>query len=208
MSSVAGLRWGHARVVVAHGDDHAVAIVAEAVRAAGLTPLCLAAGDVTASVHPALPGPPAALVLDVGLVAPMAFQIVDAVRAAPHASGVPIVLLSTVHHPGRYRRRPTTLHGADAVVDLPDVAAALPPVLARLVGERPPPRTAAADAALLDALVGHVDALVQGGVAAVVEAVARARSSHRAAGGDDESFAAAVARLGKPRAAADRSDGG
>jgi CheY-like chemotaxis protein len=86
--------------------------------------------------------PPKALVLDVALGGVLAYELVDEVRRA--ALPTRVVLIASIYNRTGYKRRPTSLYGADDYVEQHHIPDQLPVKLARLIGEPPrPPRTAA-----------------------------------------------------------------
>jgi CheY-like chemotaxis protein len=85
--------------------------------------------------------PPAALVLDVALGGVLAYELVDEVRRA----GLPtrVVLIASIYNRTGYKRRPTSIYGADDYVEQHHIPDQLPVKLARLIGEPPNGRAAA-----------------------------------------------------------------
>ena len=121
-----------AEVVVAHESE----AIREAIRR-----LCADAGY---SVHAvgegravlaALERRPAALVLDVALPAVHAYEIVEEVkRRAPETR---VVLVASIYNRTGYKRRPTSLYGADDYVEQHHIPDALLVKLERLIGPAP-----------------------------------------------------------------------
>jgi hypothetical protein len=129
------------RVALLCADDEVTAAVAATVERAGFVAWpSPSASAALAAFHPALPSAPAAVVVDVGLREPYVFEFVGSLRALPTDRPAYVVTVGSVHNPARYRRRPTSQHGADAHVDLPAVATELPRllVLSGLPGPRGP----------------------------------------------------------------------
>jgi hypothetical protein len=187
---------GRARVVVVHADEGLGDTVAAAVAAAGFAPwLTASAQRALAAFHPALPSHPIAVVVDVGLQSPYVFEVVDALRALPVTPFV--ITIGAAHNPARYRRRPTSLHGADAHVDAHDATDALAKVLAPLRGRAgASPR----DRALADWALDHVDELdvvvaAGGSLATLGGAAGAALDGLRLRYAKDADFDAAVAQL-------------
>ncbi len=90
--------------------------------------------------------PPRALVLDVALPGVHAYELVEEVRR--RALDVRVVLIASIYNRTGYKRRPTSLYGADDYVEQHHIPDALVGKLARLVGPPPtppPPATAHAD---------------------------------------------------------------
>ncbi len=178
------------RVVVSHEDDEVVAAVVEAAAAAGADVVSVPAEGVVSCCDPLLPLRPSALILDVGLTAPYVFEVVDALASRP--ARMPVVLLAAVHNPARYRRRPTLSHGVDAVVDVPEVATALAPVLERLLANDVTPLATPAQAALFDVLAPRL----RGDLAEAIAGAAHAlRAAASAAPGLEAELAALAARV-------------
>ena len=121
-------------IVVAHESEP----IREAIRR-----LCLDAGY---SVHAvgegqsalaALAQRPAALVLDVALPEVHAYEVVEeAKRRAPETR---IVLVASIYNRTGYKRRPTSLYGADDYVEQHHIPDALLIKLERLIGPAPRP---------------------------------------------------------------------
>ena len=61
--------------------------------------------------------PPQVAIIDVALPGLFAFEVVEKVRKRPGLEGVKIMLLSSVYNKMAYKRRPTTLYGADDYIE-------------------------------------------------------------------------------------------
>jgi predicted Zn finger-like uncharacterized protein len=61
--------------------------------------------------------PPQVAIVDVALPGLFAFEVVEKVRNRPGLAGVKIMLLSSVYNKMAYKRRPTTLYGADDYIE-------------------------------------------------------------------------------------------
>ena len=61
--------------------------------------------------------PPQVAIVDVALPGLFAFEVVEKVRNLPGLAGVKIMLLSSVYNKMAYKRRPTTLYGADDYIE-------------------------------------------------------------------------------------------
>jgi DNA-binding response OmpR family regulator len=90
-----------------------------------------------------------ALFLSVVLPDMMGYEFIERVRALPIGGGLPILLLSTLFHPTRYKRSPTSLYGADDYIEMHHLPDFLVPKLAGIIGggrgapvQRPGPRRA------------------------------------------------------------------
>jgi CheY-like chemotaxis protein len=119
-------------IVVAHESD----TIREAIRR-----LCVDAGydvHVVAEGQAALQAldkRPAALVLDVALPSVHAYEVVEEVkRRAPDTR---IVLVASIYNRTGYKRRPTSLYGADDYVEQHHIPDALLVKLERLIGPAP-----------------------------------------------------------------------
>jgi len=121
-----------AEIVVAHESE----AIREAIRR-----LCADAGY---SVHAvgegqaalaALARRPAALVLDVALPAVHAYEVVEEVRR--RAPETRVVLVASIYNRTGYKRRPTSLYGADDYVEQHHIPDALLVKLERLIGPAP-----------------------------------------------------------------------
>ncbi len=119
-------------IVVAHESD----TIREAIRR-----LCAdagyaveAVGDGSAAID-ALDKRPAALVLDVALPEVHAYEVVEeAKRRAPDTR---VVLVASIYNRTGYKRRPTSLYGADDYVEQHHIPDALLVKLERLIGPAP-----------------------------------------------------------------------
>lgn len=83
------------------------------------------------------PPHPVALVVDVGLPGILGYELCDEVRR--HALPIKVVFIASVYSRTAYKRRPTSLYGADDYVEQHHVVDQLVPKLARLLKEAPPP---------------------------------------------------------------------
>ncbi len=87
--------------------------------------------------------------VDVGLPDLFGFQICEIIRKSDRLKGVKIILIGTIYHPGRYRRPPDTLFGADDYIERHQIQESLLEKIHRLMGppsqqtsgasEAPPP---------------------------------------------------------------------
>jgi CheY-like chemotaxis protein len=91
----------------------------------------------------ALAGAPLALVLDVAVGGTLAYEVVEESRKlTPHTR---IVLIASIYNRTGYKRRPTSLYGADDYVEQHHIPDSLVGKLAKLIGspprpDRPPPQ--------------------------------------------------------------------
>lgn len=123
-----------AEIVVAHESE----AIREAIRR-----LCADAGYAVHAVGEgqaalaALERRPAALVLDVALPTVHAYEVVEqAKRRAPETR---VVLVASIYNRTGYKRRPTSLYGADDYVEQHHIPDALLVKLERLIGPAPKP---------------------------------------------------------------------
>lgn len=121
-----------AEIVVAHESE----AIREAIRR-----LCADAGYAVHAVGEgqaalaALARRPAALVIDVALPAVHAYEVVEeAKRRAPETR---VVLVASIYNRTGYKRRPTSLYGADDYVEQHHIPDALLAKLERLIGPAP-----------------------------------------------------------------------
>jgi CheY-like chemotaxis protein len=119
-------------IVVAHESE----TIREAIRH-----LCVEAGyavravaDGHAALH-ALEVRPAALVLDVALPRVHAYEVVEAAKKSSPETRV--VLVASIYNRTGYKRRPTSLYGADDYVEQHHIPDALLVKLERLIGPAP-----------------------------------------------------------------------
>ncbi len=93
-----------------------------------------------------------ALILDVAYSSPPAFLLIETIRASERAD-LPVILISSVYSKTAYKRRPTSLYGADDYVEQHHIPDMLPEKLSRLLrldgASREKPRSAFDDAQLL-----------------------------------------------------------
>jgi CheY-like chemotaxis protein len=148
-------------IVIAHESE----AIREAIRH-----LCVEAGYRVVAVGEgqaalqALAERPAAMVLDVALPAVHAYEVVEEVkRRAPDTR---IVLVASIYNRTGYKRRPTSLYGADDYVEQHHIPDALLVKLERLIGpapravELPPPHVLTPEGAeIRDAAVAREAAL-------------------------------------------------
>jgi CheY-like chemotaxis protein len=128
-------------VVVAHESPAVCTTVGRVLEEAGFATRFVHDGDhAVASFDEALPLHPSALVLDVGIPGLLAFQVCSILKSRPRAHPVKVVLLASVFERTRYKRRPTTLHGADAYVELHHVPDRLVTLLRETLASQPAAR--------------------------------------------------------------------
>jgi len=125
-----GSQMSEPLVLVAHdsealrGEIHA-ALYEASVRLAD-------AHDGDQALHRLVRRPPAVLVVDVGISGRAAFELCDAIRDA--GLGTRVLLVASVYNRTRYKRRPTSLYGADDYVEQHHIHDMLRPKVERLLG--------------------------------------------------------------------------
>lgn len=127
---------GAPSVLVAHESPSVCSTVGRVVRSAGFAPRYVQTGTAAvAAFDRALLDLPVALILDVGVPEMLAFDVVATLRRRDDLAQLPIVLLASVFDPTRYKRRPSSLHGADAYLELHHVPDRLPEILHERLGD-------------------------------------------------------------------------
>ena len=110
-----------ARILVAHESEGIRAVIASVLGKAGFEVMVVGDGHACRAALEAAAWE--ALVLDVALSGVYAFELVpEARRAVP---GARIVLVASVYNRTSYKRRPTSLHGADDYVEQHHIADSL-----------------------------------------------------------------------------------
>ncbi|MEW5851965.1 MAG: hypothetical protein AB2A00_24470 [Myxococcota bacterium] len=152
-------------VVVAHESPAVCTTVGRVLEDAGYAPRFVHdGGRAIASFDDALPDHPVALVLDVGIPDVLAFQVCNVLRSRPNGGNLCIILLASVFERTRYKRRPTSLHGADGYLELHHVPDRLGPLLGDLLARRPtnnPVQHTPLQRARAETLAEPAEALVQ-----------------------------------------------
>lgn len=98
-------------VLVAHSDPVLCDTVGGVLTAAGLR--WQACHDGEAALSAMALDPPQVALMDVALPGLFAFEVVEKVRTRPGLDAVKIILLSSVYNKMAYKRRPSSLYGAD-----------------------------------------------------------------------------------------------
>jgi len=122
------------RLLVAHESDGIRQAVRRLAEDAGYEVLCAADGE--AALAHALGERPDVMVLDVALPRLLGYQVVDRVRAQGLATRT--ILVASVYNRTGYKRRPSTLYGADDYIEQHHIPDQLLPKIARLL---PPGRS-------------------------------------------------------------------
>jgi predicted Zn finger-like uncharacterized protein len=89
---------------------------------------------------------PQVAIVDVALPGLFAFEVVEKVRNRPGLAGVKIVLLSSVYNKMAYKRRPTTLYGADDYIEKHHIPHDLLAKIHQLIERSHPPEVGAGTA--------------------------------------------------------------
>jgi CheY-like chemotaxis protein len=123
-------------ILVAHESEVIREVIRRVLEAAGWSVEAVATGR---EASQALGRKPAALVLDVALPDVHAFELTEEAKE----KGTRVVLVASVYNRTGYKRRPTSLYGADDYVEQHHIPDSLVPKLERLIGA-PPKRAAQA----------------------------------------------------------------
>jgi CheY-like chemotaxis protein len=86
---------------------------------------------------------PTAVVLDVALPGLYSFSICEKIKNTPALKDIKVMLLSEAFNQKRYRRKPTSLFGADDFVEKHDISAEFLPKMWKLLGSEPPKKASA-----------------------------------------------------------------
>ncbi len=119
-------------VLVAHGSEPLALQIGQAVAAAGMRPLRVVQG--TDAMRLIETRRPPAAVLDVALAEIFAFQLIERLRASPAVAATKVILVASVFNKTAYKRRPSSLYGADDYVEQHHIVDHLPERLCRLLG--------------------------------------------------------------------------
>jgi CheY-like chemotaxis protein len=123
-------------VLVAHNVDPIAQTIGVTLIDAGFAPIRVERGREALRVLER-ERPPVA-VLDVALTDTMSFEVVDAIRRSEALRSTKVILVASVFNRTAYKRRPETLHGADAYVEQHHITDMLPTRIAALLGTPPP----------------------------------------------------------------------
>ena len=118
------------RVVVAHEADVIRTVALRVVREAGYEGIGVGDGESARAVVFGAP-PAAALIVDVGLPLVLGYELCDELRA--RRAPTRVILLASVYSKTAYKRRPSSLYGADDYLEQHHIPDLLGPKLARLV---------------------------------------------------------------------------
>jgi CheY-like chemotaxis protein len=121
-------------ILVAHESETIREVIRRLLDGAGWQ--VSAVGDGRAALR-ALDQAPAALVLDVAIGEIHAYEVVEDVRR--RNLPIRVVLIASIYNRTGYKRRPTSLYGADDYVEQHHIPDALVPKLTRLIGAPPRP---------------------------------------------------------------------
>lgn len=129
---------GGGDVLIAHESEAISQQMGIAVLSVGLTPLRAAQGHEASLIIDTFQ--PVAGVLDVGLMPVTAFQLIERIRAADPLASMKLVLVASVFSRTSYKRKPSSLYGADDYVEQHHIPDMLPSKLTRLLSLQDPPR--------------------------------------------------------------------
>jgi DNA-binding response OmpR family regulator len=118
-------------VIVAHESEPLALRITGVLSHEGFRPLHAPRGD--AALRMLDTQRPRAAVLDVGLSDVMSFQLIERIRASAEFAKIPVILVASVFNRTAYKRRPTSLYGADDYVEQHHVHDLLPEKLRRLM---------------------------------------------------------------------------
>ncbi len=125
------------RVLVAHEEQAIREAALHVVSGAGYEGVGVADGNSALAVLTSTPTP-AVLVVDVALPGLAGYELCDAI--ATRGLDTKVVLIASVYSRTAYKRRPTSLYGADDYVEQHHIVDMLPVKLANLVPAPVPPR--------------------------------------------------------------------
>jgi CheY-like chemotaxis protein len=130
-----------ARVLIAHESTTIREAIRRLVDHGGYR--AVTAADGVAALEHLIQSPPDVLVVDVALPKILGHQLCDEV----HARGLPtkVILIASVYQRTAYKRRPTSLHGADDYIEQHHIPDALLPKIAQLLPWRTAPRVGPID---------------------------------------------------------------
>jgi CheY-like chemotaxis protein len=121
-------------ILVAHESESIRSVIRRLLESVGWRVRAVADGAEAVS---ALASRPSAVVLDVAVGRVLAYEVVEQTRRQAPAARV--VLIASIYNRTGYKRRPTSLYGADDYVEQHHIPDSLVPKLARLIGEPPRP---------------------------------------------------------------------
>jgi CheY-like chemotaxis protein len=121
------------RILVAHESESIREVIRRLLEGVGWQVESVADG--TQAVR-ALEHAPSALVLDVAVGGKLAYEVVE--EARKHAA-TRVVLIASIYNRTGYKRRPTSLYGADDYVEQHHIPDALVGKLSKLIGDPPTP---------------------------------------------------------------------
>ncbi|MBC7792222.1 MAG: response regulator [Clostridia bacterium] len=119
-------------VLVAHDSRVQLAEIGCILAGVGFFPVT--ARDGAEALRLAIALAPDAAVLDVALGDVLSLDLISAIRAKPRTAGMKIVLVASVYNRTAYKRKPTSLYGADDYVEQHHLTDMLPEKLQALLG--------------------------------------------------------------------------
>jgi DNA-binding response OmpR family regulator len=141
------------RVLVAHDSDQIRQATERVLREAGYSPVGVKDGRQARGVLFSAE-PPQAMVVDVGLSGEPAYQLVADIRG--HDLPVKVVLVASVYSKTAYKRRPTSLYGADDYIEQHHIPDELVNKLVRLMPGSATARVADYEALKDSSVVRHI----------------------------------------------------
>lgn len=130
---------GSASILVAHSDETFCVTIGEILARDGFNfHICHNGLEALRSLEAA---PPQVALVDVALPGLFAFELVDKIRSNPSLADVKIILLSSVYNKMAYKRKPSSLYGADDYIEKHHIPNDLVPRINRLITDaRPLPK--------------------------------------------------------------------
>jgi CheY-like chemotaxis protein len=119
-------------ILIAHDSEPIREVIRTLVGGAGWRVETVGDGE---AARAALVRQPAALVLDVALSGVMAYQLIEEARR--QQPGLRVLLVASIYNRTGYKRRPTSLYGADDYIEQHHIPDSLVAKLSRLVGAPP-----------------------------------------------------------------------
>ncbi len=123
------------KVLIAHESEEMSQQLGAVLLAENFWPLRAADGAAANSLLDSVS--PGAAVLDVGLSVVSTFEVIERLRNHPPLADIKVVLLASVFNKTAYKRKPTSLYGADDYVEQHHIPDLLPAKLSRLLGFEP-----------------------------------------------------------------------
>jgi len=124
------------QVLVAHSDTNLCQAVGEVLSSAAISyAVCHDGPSALSSMEL---NPPDVLLVDVALPGLYVFEVVETLRLNSKLQNVRTILLSSVYNRTAYKRRPTSLYGADDYIEKHHIPTDLVAKISQLTGKKPP----------------------------------------------------------------------